>query len=429
MDGRAIALAIPFFFALIAVELVADKRRRARKEEPLYRFADSLGSLACGIGQQALQVFALSAIGIAIYTAAYEAFHVLPLTMSSPVAWALAFIATDFCYWLYHWASHRVNFFWAMHVVHHSSEEYNLSTALRQSWFTNLVSWVFYLPLALLGVPPLMFVLCLTLNILYQFWIHTRVIGKLGWFERLFNTPSHHRVHHGIDPEYIDKNYAGVLIVWDKLCGTFVEERNEPSYGTVKPLASFNPFWANVEGFAHLWDMSRRTKRLSDKLLVWVKPPEWQPDDLGGVVTVPPVDKATRKKYGVPTRRPVFGYVVGQFAVVSAILFGLLWYKASLPPLVIALGGVTVMAALGVWGGLLEDRKWAVPVELARLALVASSGFVIARFADVPDTSPLSLAAIVGGLTVGIGSAVWILSVARARTPLTPPAHSESTLS
>ena len=212
MDGRAIALAIPFFFALIAIELWADKKRRARLEDPLYRFGDAIGSLACGIGQQALQVFALSAIGIGIYTAAYEAFHLLPLTMSSPLAWALAFVVTDFCYWVYHWASHRVNFFWAMHVVHHSSEEYNLSTALRQSWFTNLTSWVFYLPLAIIGVPPLMFVLSLTLNILYQFWIHTRVIGKLGWFERLFNTPSHHRVHHGIDPEYIDKNLSLIHI-------------------------------------------------------------------------------------------------------------------------------------------------------------------------------------------------------------------------
>ncbi len=416
MDGRAIALAIPFFFALIAVELIADKRRRARKADPLYRFADSLGSLACGIGQQALQVFALSAIGIGIYTAVYEAFHLVPLAMSSPLAWALAFVATDFCYWLYHWASHRVNFFWAMHVVHHSSEEYNLSTALRQSWFTNLVSWVFYLPLAIIGVPPLMFVLSLTLNILYQFWIHTRVIGKLGWFERLFNTPSHHRVHHGIDPEYIDKNYAGVFIVWDKLCGTFVEEKNEPSYGTVKPLASFNPFWANIEGFAHLWEMSRQTKSLKDKLLVWVKPPEWRPDDLGGVVTVPPVDKVNRKKYDVPPRRRVFGYIVGQFAVVSAILFGLLWYKATLPPIVIALGGVAVMAALGVWGGLLEERKWAFPIELARLALIVASGFLIARFTTLPQGSSLATIAIAAGVAVGLGSGVWLVSTVRTRS-------------
>ncbi len=293
MDGRAVALAIPLFFLLIGFELVADRKRRRRGEEPLYRFADSISSLSCGVGQQVLQTLFLNALGAATYLFVWEHARLADLSQGSPLTWVAAFVLVDLCYWVYHWASHRVNFFWAMHVVHHSSEEYNLSTALRQSWLTNLTSWIFYLPAALLGVPPFVFVLCLTLNILYQFWIHTRLVGKLGPLELVFNTPSHHRVHHGIDPEYIDKNYGGVFIVWDRLFKTFVEERAEPSYGTVKPLSSFNPFWANLELFVHLAKMSRRTRRLSDKILVWLKPPEWQPEDLGGVVTVPSVDKAT----------------------------------------------------------------------------------------------------------------------------------------
>ncbi len=405
MEGRAIAVAIPFFFLLIAVELWADRGRRRRGLEPLYRFGDSISSLACGVGQQALQVFAISAVGLGIYSAIYQAAHLLPFSESRAWHWAVAFVLVDLCYWAYHWASHRVNFFWAMHVVHHSSEEYNLSTALRQSWFTNLVSWVFYAPLAILGVPPLMFTLCITLNILYQFWIHTRTVGKLGWFERLFNTPSHHRVHHGIDPEYIDKNYAGVFITWDKLFGTFTAEREEPNFGTVKPLASFNPFWANVEGFAHLYDMSRRTRRLRDKLLVWIKPPEWQPEDLGGPVIVPEVDRAQRRKYRVPTRPRSFAYVATQFAAVSAVLFGLLWYKSSLDARVIAAGGLVVMLALAVWGALLEQRRWAQPLETARLLALGGSAWWLTELGHIPGWVGAALVAIALLSLAG----VWLL--------------------
>jgi alkylglycerol monooxygenase len=381
MDGRAIALAIPFFFLLIAIELLFDRGRRKRGQEPVYRFADSIGSLSSGIGQQVLQVLAFSVVTVIMYGLVYERTAFLPFDEKSVLAWVGAFVLVDLAYFAYHWASHRVNFFWAMHVVHHSSEEYNLSTALRQSWFTNLTSWLFYVPLAVIGIPPMMFVLCITLNILYQFWIHTRLIDKLGAFEWVFNTPSHHRVHHGIDPQYIDKNYAGVFIIWDRLFGTFTPERSEPSYGTVKPLASFNPFWANVEGFAALVKMSQQTARLSDKLLVWVKPPEWRPADLGGPVVVPEVDRATRQKYDVPEDRRIFGYIAGQFLIVAFVVFALLWFKTTLPTAVVLAAGGVVLAALGSWSGLLERKRWATPLETVRLlALIALSLSIASSF-------------------------------------------------
>lgn len=378
MDGRAIALAIPFFFLLIGIELVLDARRRKRKQDPLYRFADSIGSLSSGIGQQTLQVLAFSVVTITVYTFVFERTAFIPMNEKSVLTWAIAFVLVDLAYWAYHWASHRVNFFWAMHVVHHSSEEYNLSTALRQSWFTNLTSWVFYVPLAVLGVPPMVFVVCLTLNILYQFWIHTRIIGRLGPIEWVFNTPSHHRVHHGIDPEYIDKNYAGVFIVWDKLFRTFTPEVNEPNYGTVKPLGSFNPFYANVDGFLALWEMSRATSRWSDKVLVWIMPPEWRPADLGGPVVVPPVDRVKRVKYAAKSDRAVFRYIGLQFVVVSAFVSGLLWFKTELPTELVAGAGAIVLAALGVWSGLLEEKSWAPPLEAARLVGVALLAYFVA---------------------------------------------------
>ena len=412
MDGRAVALAIPLFFLLIGFELVADRKRKRRGQEPLYRFADSISSLSCGVGQQVLQTLFLNALGAVTYLFVWEHARLLDLSQGSPLTWVAAFVLVDLCYWVYHWASHRVNFFWAMHVVHHSSEEYNLSTALRQSWLTNLTSWIFYLPAALLGVPPFVFVLCLTLNILYQFWIHTRLVGKLGPLELVFNTPSHHRVHHGIDPEYIDKNYGGVFIVWDRLFKTFVEERAEPSYGTVKPLSSFNPFWANVELFVHLAKMSQRTRKVSDKILVWLKPPEWQPEDLGGVVTVPPVDKATRVKHGAAARGRVSRYIVGQFAVVTVIVFALLWQSASLGMAELSLGSALVLCALAVWGGLLEAKRWAVPMEVLRLlALAGAAAYLVSR-------GPVWVGA--AGAAVATASAFWLLSVKAERRTLAP---------
>jgi alkylglycerol monooxygenase len=387
MDGRAVAIAIPVFFLLMAIELAVDVRRRRSGGPALYRFADSIASLSSGVGQQLLQALAFGAVGVSGYAfvSARLAFVRWP---DGPLGWALAFVLVDFCYWAYHLTSHRVNFFWATHEVHHQSEDYNLSTALRQSWFTGLTSWMFYSPAALLGVPQRVFVLCITLNILYQFWIHTRTVDRLGPLEWIFNTPSHHRVHHGIDPEYVDKNYAGVFIVWDRLFGTFVEERREPAYGLVKPLGSFNPFWSNVAGFARLATLSRRTRRWRDKLRIWVAPPEWYPDDLGGPVVVPEVDHATRVRFDVP-RRPVLElYIVAHFLLVSAVVFSVLWWSKALAlPAKAALVGFA-MLGLATWAGLLERRTWALPLEFVRLA------------------SGLGVAAVVAGGTGWLGVAL-----------------------
>jgi hypothetical protein len=238
-------------------------------------------------------------------------------------------------------------------------------------------------PLAILGVSPFVFVTCLTFNTLYQFWIHTRAIGKLGLVERVMNTPSHHRIHHAIDPEYIDKNYAGVFITWDKLFGTFVEEGVEPNYGTVKPLASMNSFWANFEGFARLWQMSRATESWKDKLLVWVMPPEWQPEDLGGIVTVPHVDRDARVKYDVMKNRALFRYIGVQFVGAAGLVFGVLWYASELGVLdKAALVSVTFLT-LATWGALLERRAWAMPTESARLVLLGLALAWVFRASDL----------------------------------------------
>jgi sterol desaturase/sphingolipid hydroxylase (fatty acid hydroxylase superfamily) len=407
VDRGAIALAIPFFFLLIGLEVLSDRRRRRRGAEPLYRLADSITSLSCGVGQQVLGVLIFGAIQIGAYTLVYDRLRLFTIPEASPLGSVFAFLAVDLAYYAYHRASHRINFFWASHVVHHQSEEYNLTTALRQSWFTSLTSWLFYAPLALVGVSPAVFVICLTLNTLYQFWIHTRIIGKLGPLEAILNTPSHHRIHHAIDPEYIDRNYAGVFIVWDRLFGTFVEEKADPAYGTVKPLASFNPFWANVEGFARIVDMSRRTRRLTDKLFAWVAPPEWQPADLGGVVVVPPVDHEHRVKFDVPRSRAVGGYVTAQFVFVALVVVALLSLSAKLDwPSRLGLSAI-VLASLGAWGGLFERRSWAIPLEIARLV---TSGVVLGYIAVASEQVALVM---VAWAVYAAATSAWLLVAAQ----------------
>ena len=277
MEGlNLIALAIPVFFALIGVEiLVAGFQKRS-----LYRWNDALNDLSCGILQQVLGVFT-KAIVYGVYTVLYfEVGYLFEIPADSLAGGALCFLGVDFLYYWFHRISHESNLPWGAHVVHHQSEEFNLAVALRQGALQPLFSWVFYLPLALLGFHPLVFLACSSLNTLYQFWIHTRTIGKLGPFEWVFNTPSHHRVHHGCDPKYIDRNYAGTLIVWDRLFGTFQEEEEEPTYGITKPLASWNPLWANVHVYADLVRAGRRAPSWREALRIWLAPPGLQ----GGLV-------------------------------------------------------------------------------------------------------------------------------------------------
>ena len=397
MNARYIAFAIPFFLVLIGIELVVNRRQGDLR----YRFHDAVASMGCGVGQQIIGLLFL-AVPVGGYALVYEHLRVATLSPSSPFAWVVLLFGVDLGYYLYHRASHRVSFFWATHVVHHQSEEYNLSTALRQSWFTSLTSWIFYLPLAVAGFPTAMFVAMSTINTLYQFWIHTRAVGRLGWLEHVFNTPSHHRVHHGVDPRYIDKNYAGIFIFWDRLFRTFTPEEREPVYGTVKPLESYNPVWANVEHFVELARRARATRRLRDKLLVWIMPPEWRPADLGGPVTVPEVNRATQRKYEVSAPRGLDLYGAVSFAVAVAATTALLWAAGGLPFAELSWAVAVVVVGLGTWGGLLEAKAWAVPLEWARLSAGAALVAWLAR--GTPYFAPVAAA----GAVAALGMSLWV---------------------
>ncbi|OCH96760.1 sterol desaturase [Legionella jamestowniensis] len=270
MEIDLIALAIPVFLLSMAIEYLIS----IAQKKPLYHLNDFTNNLSCGILEQ-VAMLPLRGLLIFSYHYLYQHFGFFEINAKSVVAWIILWLGVDFCYYWFHRASHRCNFLWTGHAVHHQSEHYNLSVALRQGIVQTLCSWVIYLPLALLGFPTWMFLLVVSANTLYQFWIHTELIQRMGWIEYIFNTPSHHRVHHGRNPEYIDKNYAGSLILWDKLFGTFRKETIPADYGTTEPLASWNPFFANVKVLYDTYRYGKNLPSLRKRILAFFMPPEW----------------------------------------------------------------------------------------------------------------------------------------------------------
>jgi alkylglycerol monooxygenase len=339
---------------------------RLRGPRGAYRFSDSITNLSCGVGQQVLEPFFKSA-ALVPYAWLWTHARLFTVSPTSLAGWVVLVLGVDLGYYAWHRASHRVGFLWAVHAVHHQSEEYNLSVALRQPWFESITSPVFYLPLAVLGFPPVMYLGGVTIDTLYQFWIHTRAVGKLGPVEWVMNTPSHHRVHHGIDPQYVDKNYAGIFIVWDRLFGTYEPEGREPVYGTVKEVKTWNPLAANVMPWVDLWKMSRATRRVADKVRVWLAPPEWRPGDLGGPVKVPEADRAEHPRYDVQAGRGMQAYVAAQFAIAAVGVVAYLWVEGTASRVFLAACAGVFVATLVAWGGLLEGKRWAWGVEIGRL--------------------------------------------------------------
>jgi sterol desaturase/sphingolipid hydroxylase (fatty acid hydroxylase superfamily) len=274
--------AIPGFLALIALELLLTARRRAREAGAAratgaprgYAWRDSWASIAMGLGS-----LVVGASTKFLWFGLYQAVYQFRLFEIQTTAWsfAAALLADDFMYYWFHRLHHGVRFLWAAHVNHHSSRYFNLSTALRQSW-TTFTSVLFYLPLPLLGFDPLLVVTVHSVNLLYQFWIHTELIDRLGPLEWVFNTPSHHRVHHGRNVRYLDRNHGGILIVWDRLFGSFEPEVEPVDYGLTKNLTSHSPWHIAFHEWSAMWRDARRAGSLADALRTFLLAPGWSRD-------------------------------------------------------------------------------------------------------------------------------------------------------
>ena len=248
-------------------------------------------------------------------------------------------LAYDFCYYWAHRMGHEVQILWAAHVVRHSSEDYNLSTALRQTGSGFVFGWLFYLPMALAGVPPLLFAVVGLIDLLYQFWVHTRLLGRLGWFDRVFCSPSNHRVHHGQNDRCIDRNYGGILVLWDRLFGSFVDERQDEAivYGARGALHSFSPWRANLQVYAGMGQDWRLARTWTDRLGVLWRRPGWRPAGAEAADPRPKTDLAQLQRHGprLPLPLPLAWHALGQLALLVALA---MHFLAVAPQLGLPLG-------------------------------------------------------------------------------------------
>ena len=315
-----ITLAVPAFFILIFIELIYG----LASGKSNYRLNDTFTSISLGLISRYIPLLGLGIQGAAFaYVAQY--YNLKLFSPSSVWVWVFAFFLYDFCYYWMHRLHHEVKVLWATHVVHHHGEEFNLSTALRQTSTGFLWKWIFYLPIFIVGIPPEVFVTVAGVNLVYQFWVHTEHIPKLGWYEYVFVSPSNHRIHHAQNKHYVDANYGGVFILWDRLFGTYKEELEElkPIYGTAKPLKSWNPFKANLDIFREMLVDSTRTKSFKDKIKVWFSRPNWRPEDVKDKYPIIKNDLENFKPYNpeVSSEVKIYGWIQLLFLlVISAVI-------------------------------------------------------------------------------------------------------------
>jgi sterol desaturase/sphingolipid hydroxylase (fatty acid hydroxylase superfamily) len=267
--------AIPFFVVTMLLELLAI---RGRPSSLGYETRDSVASLSMGIGN--VMISAVVKTGLILLYVQLSRFALFDIGYEW-WAWVLLIVLEDLCYYWFHRLHHEVRFMWAAHINHHSSRHYNLSTALRQSWTTPFTGPIFWVPLVLLGFKPEMILAAQAISLLYQYWIHTELIDRLGPFEWILNTPSHHRVHHGRNPQYLDRNYAGIFIVWDRLFGSFEPEAAPVDYGITKNLTTFNPVRIAFHEWIAMLRDCRQAGGLADRLRILFHPPGWTPDGSG----------------------------------------------------------------------------------------------------------------------------------------------------
>ncbi|MFY7927238.1 MAG: sterol desaturase family protein [Oligoflexus sp.] len=268
-----------YFFvpAFIIGEIVVRSILDWKKRRQTFPLKDVLINFSIGLIDRLVTTLFWTVIMYKAFVAIYQHGTTLRIDMSNWWAWPLALLLSDFAFYWYHRAGHEVRFLWAIHNVHHSSEHYNFSTSIRLSWLEGLFRWPFWCILPIAGFTPEVSMIAYMITRLYQVTLHNEYISKLGWLEHVLSTPSHHRVHHARNPQYLDKNYGGITILWDRLFGTFAREEEPVEYGLVKQLNSSNIVWINFHEYVSLWQDIRKAKRWQDRLLYLWHKPGWTP--------------------------------------------------------------------------------------------------------------------------------------------------------
>lgn len=364
-----IAYAVPFFLLALLIELIYG----IAINKNTYRLNDAISNLFMGTLRTANKLIIIGAAGYVFYLAETN-FAIWRMDINSWFTWIFAFVIYDFFYYWFHRISHERQIFWASHVAHHQSEDYNLSTALRQTGTGAFVSWVFYIPMFLIGIPSYVFISVASLNLIYQFWVHSEHIPKLGWFENYFVTASNHRVHHAQNEQYIDKNYGGVFIIWDRMFGTHkIENEDEPCiYGIRGTLNTFNPIWANLHVYVKIMREMWSSRDWKDKLYAPFARTGWSPKSLPYQIEKDNFNAESFKKFNPVISKQHKIYALFQYLFITYIFlafiqsgylnYAQLWVTISM--------AAFTMYCTSIW----LDGKKGTRIEIVRLVLCVSIG-------------------------------------------------------
>ena len=358
-----ITYAVPVFFLMIGIEFIFGVIKGTNN----YRLNDSIAAISLGLISRLPPLLNLGIQGV-VWTYVATNLNMSLMPKDSWVTWVIAFLFYDLCYYWMHRMSHEVKVLWASHVVHHQGEEFNLSTALRQTSSGWLWKWIFYIPMFMVGIPGEVFFTVAAINLLYQFWVHTEHIKTLGPLELIFITPSNHRIHHAQNPEYIDANYGGVFIVWDRIFGTYIPERDDlkPIYGTVKPLRSWNPIWSNLEIYHQMIRDTIHTKTLKNKIKVWFSSTRWRPEDVYEKFPHVTNDLEDFEKYDPDANRTTKFFTSVQFIINSSISTIIIFTIADQSYLQSCMLAIMLVASTTLVTSIIENKKWGYQSELAR---------------------------------------------------------------
>ena len=399
MDAYANALlyAIPGFMVLMLIEIAYGHYVKNQK----YRLFDTLSSLSSGVTN-----VLKDSLGLALVLVSYPflASRLAVVEVSNSwLTWVIAFVVIDFAGYWNHRLSHRVNIFWNQHVIHHSSEDFNLACAFRQS-ISNVVGYtaILLLPAALLGVEYSVIAVLAPLHLFGQFWYHTQHIGKLGFLEYILVTPSQHRVHHAINEQYIDKNLGQIFSVWDRLFGTFQEELDEvpPRYGVLKPAMTYNPLWINFQHAYNLAFDAWHAKRFTDKLRIWFMPTGWRPADVAQRFERPIIeDVYAYEKYDPKSTLLLRVVVFAQFVLAISLLFYFFALFSELSNIYRLYAGALIFLMVMGYSSLMDGSRWALAFEALHIAFVIGLYLWSPAFFDalgLPFTLLVGLSALSG---------------------------------
>lgn len=362
--AQALLYAIPFFMLLLAAEILYGYFIKNQK----YKVMDTVSSISSGFTNVLKDSLGL---GVVLISYPYLFEHLALLEIKATwLVWLAAFIAIDFAGYWNHRLNHKINLFWNQHVIHHSSEEFNLACALRQP-VSNLIAYfpLLLIPAALVGVPFEVIAVLAPIHLFAQFWYHTQHIGKMGWLEYIIITPSQHRVHHAINPEYIDKNLGQILSVWDRIFGTFQEELDDvqPQYGVLKPAETWNPVLINFQHFWRILKDAWRTRNYWDKIRIWFMPTGWRPADVAAKYPISIIEDVYGfERYDTPSSRALNGYAIFQLFATLGFLLHLFYNYSNIGLNELLLFGAFIFVGVYGYTTLMDRTKYAVVIEVIR---------------------------------------------------------------